>query len=195
MVQPKWISFSQEKLNTQSTVISQTMGITFFTLLTAIGAQITIPHSPVPYTLQTFFVLLSAALLGYRNGSISQILYLIIGACGAPVFTGGASGFVRLLGPTGGYLLSFPLAAIIIGYGIRIYKSYLWSLFIMTIGLCVIFGIGTLFLNVFYIHDSKQSIIQGFLIFSWWDLLKLFAAAAIYNEFTAERTKTKKLSS
>ena len=77
--------FAGEKSN----ILVQAFWIVVFTALTALGAQIAIPHQPVPYTLQTFFVLLGAAFLGSRNGSLSQLLYLGIGLAGAPVFSGG----------------------------------------------------------------------------------------------------------
>lgn len=73
-----------------------------FAGLTALGAQIEVPNYPVPFTLQTFFVLLAGAFLGVRNGSIAQVVYLAVGALGLPVFAGGTFGIAKLLGPTGG---------------------------------------------------------------------------------------------
>jgi biotin transport system substrate-specific component len=86
-------------------------------LLTALAAQaaVPVPWSPVPITGQTFAVLLSGALLGARRGSLAQCLYLAAGAAGLPVFAAGGSGPVTFLGPTGGYLLAFPLAAALTG--------------------------------------------------------------------------------
>src|SRR6059036_2957404 len=89
--------------------IAQAFWVTIFAFGTTIGAQIGIPHQPVPYTMQTFFVLLSGAVLCGRNAAISQTVYLLAGAIGLPVFAGFGSGIARLLGPTGGYLLSFPV--------------------------------------------------------------------------------------
>ena len=86
-----------------------------FSLLTALSAQIVIPMGPVPITGQTFAVLLTGALLGSRLGAITMIVYLIEGASGLPFFYGGAAGLPHLLGPTGGYLISFPAAAFITG--------------------------------------------------------------------------------
>jgi biotin transport system substrate-specific component len=70
----------------------------------------------VPITFQTLIVSLSGVLLGAHLGAASQALYLLAGAMGAPVFSGGAAGFVHLMGPTGGYLLAFPLAAAVTGW-------------------------------------------------------------------------------
>ncbi len=166
----------------------QTAWIFLFTALTAAGAQVEIPHQPVPYTLQTFFVLLGAAFLGSRNGSLSQLLYLGIGLAGGPVFSGGSFGLARLIGPSGGYLLSFPLASIVVGYIVQRHSGYLWTLVGMFLGLVIVFTCGATFLDFFYLHNFNVSFISGFLIFSWWDLLKLSAAAAIYNE-VAKRYK------
>ncbi|MDI6778812.1 MAG: biotin transporter BioY [Bacteroidota bacterium] len=165
---------------TNQNVKIQALWISVFTSLTAVGAWLEIPTQPVPFTLQTFFVLLSGALIGARNGAISQIAYLALGSIGLPVFAGFSFGFAKIIGLTGGYLLSFPVAAFVVGYLINLNKSYLWVLLSMTIGMLVIFTLGTLFLNFVYLNDWKQSITSGFFIFTWWDTLKIFAAASIY---------------
>ena len=86
-----------------------------FSLLNAIAAQISIPIGPVPITMQTFAVTLTGALLGSRLGAAALVAYLIEGAAGLPFFHGGTGGLGVLLGPTGGYLVSFPAAAYITG--------------------------------------------------------------------------------
>jgi biotin transport system substrate-specific component len=182
------ISTAASRGNSNTTVMAQGAWIVLFAALTAVGAQVQIPHQPVPFTLQTFFVLLGAAFLGSRNASLSQLLYLGVGLIGAPVFTAGGFGAARLFGPTGGYLLSFPIAALLIGYLVRLREGFGWTLIAMFLGLVVVFTLGTSFLNLFYLHNFKQAFEAGFLIFSWWDVLKLSAAAAIYNEF-AKRYK------
>jgi biotin transport system substrate-specific component len=73
-----------------------------FGAITAIGAYIVIPLPLVPITLQTFFVSLAAALLGGTLGALSQVIYVLIGVLGLPVFAGGKGGFGVLMGPTGG---------------------------------------------------------------------------------------------
>ena len=89
-----------------------------FSLVTAACAQISIhvPFVPVPITGQTFAVLLSGAVLGWRRGFLSQVAYLAEGAAGLPVFADGAGSALHLVGPSGGYLLCFPLAAALVGY-------------------------------------------------------------------------------
>ena len=163
-------------------VLSQTLWIVVFAAATALGARIDIPHQPVPYTLQTLFVLLAGAFLGARNGAMSQVLYLAVGALGAPVFSSGGFGLMKLIGPTGGYLLAFPVAAAVVGYLVERYKSFPAILVSMFVGLLIIFTSGTLHLNAFYLHNFSTAFTSGFLIFSWWDVIKLFAAASIYFE-------------
>jgi biotin transport system substrate-specific component len=162
--------------------IAQILWIVSFAALTAIGARVEIPSQPVPYTLQTFFVLLSGAMLGARNGAISQLAYLAVGALGAPVFAAGGVGLATLLGPTGGYLLAFPVAAAAVGYFVRQKQGLAWSFLAMALGLVVIFTLGMVQLNVVYFHDWSASFKSGFLLFSLWDVLKLSAAAMIYHE-------------
>ena len=98
---------------------SKIFWITVFAILTSLSAQVAIPAKPVPFTLQTLLVLLSGALLGSRNGAYSQFLYLLMGIVGLPVFAqipDAPLGFSRIIGPTGGYLLAFPIAAYLVGF-------------------------------------------------------------------------------
>jgi biotin transport system substrate-specific component len=161
----------------------QAFWVTTFSILTAIGAQIEIPTQPVPFTLQTFFVLLAGAFLGKRGGLLSMGLYLILGIIGAPVFSGGTFGISRILGPTGGYLLAFPIAALAVGYFARLRNEYWWMLLSMIIGSLVIFSIGTIQLNFAYLHNWTNSLQVGFLMFSWWDAVKILSAAAIAHYY------------
>jgi biotin transport system substrate-specific component len=84
----------------------------------ALASQVAVPlpGTPVPMTLQPLAVLLAGGLLGQRRGAASMVLFLLLGAAGLPVFTPfGAPGLLRLFGPTGGYLLAFPVAAALVG--------------------------------------------------------------------------------
>jgi biotin transport system substrate-specific component len=86
-----------------------------FAAATALAAYITVPALPVPITMQTLVVILSGALLGPVLGAAAQVTYLLAGAVGAPWFAAGTAGAIRLFGPTGGYLLAFPVAAFLVG--------------------------------------------------------------------------------
>jgi len=87
-------------------------------LFNAVLAQVAIPlpFSPVPITGQTFAVLLTGALLGSRLGFAAILAYLAEGSAGLPFFAGGGSGFAKVSGPTGGYLVGFLAAALVVGW-------------------------------------------------------------------------------
>lgn len=173
-------ALSKSSSRSENALLAQALWIVAFAALTAVGARIEIPHQPVPFTLQTFFVLIAGAFLGARNGAISMLLYLAIGALGAPVFASGGFGLMKFVGPTGGYLLAFPVAAAVVGLLTEKHKSYFGIVASMFVGLVILFLAGTLHLNAFYLHNLGAAFSSGFLIFSWWDMLKLFAAASIY---------------
>ena len=100
------------------TVFKEVATLSFFAALTGLGAQVAVrlPFSPVPVTLQVLVVLVAGLALGSRRGFASQVAYLSAGVAGLPVFAGGASGPAVILGPTGGYLVAFPLAALAAGW-------------------------------------------------------------------------------
>lgn len=89
-----------------------------FAALTAVAAQLSfrLPFTPVPFTLQVLAVFLAGLLLGARWGAVAMAVYLLLGAVGLPVFAGGGAGLARLVGPTAGYLWSYPIAAAVAGY-------------------------------------------------------------------------------
>jgi len=187
MIQSRSLSVKDFGLTSQLTV-AKVFWVVTFALLTAVGARVEIPHSPVPFTLQTFFVLLAGGLLGARKGSLSMALYLALGIVGFPVFSSASFGVLALVGPTGGYLLSFPLAAYVVGAIIGDRRSMLWILAAMTAGLVCIFGLGTLQLWIVTGMPFSGAMAGGFLIFSWWDLLKLAAAGAITHQMLKRST-------
>ena len=165
-----------------SQALVQLLWIALFAVGTVLSARLEIPHQPVPYTLQTLMVLLAGAFLGPRNGMLSQLAYIGAGILGAPVFAGGAAGFAVILGPSGGYILSFPLAAALVGSLVRKRHSLPWVACSMAAGLVVVFTLGALHLSLFYTHSMSSALQAGVLIFSLWDLLKLSAASMIYYE-------------
>lgn len=86
------------------------------TVLLAISSYIEVPMIPVPITMQTFAVTLIGALYGWRLGAMTVIAWLAEGAAGMPVLAGGAAGIAHFFGPTGGYLLAFPIVAAVTGW-------------------------------------------------------------------------------
>ena len=91
--------------------------IAFFAALTAVCSQILIPlpFTPVPINLATFAVFMAGGLLGAVKGGASQLIYVLLGAAGAPVFSNMEGGLGKLAGPTGGYIFGYILAALVIG--------------------------------------------------------------------------------
>ena len=154
-----------------------------FAFLTAIAAQITIPIKPVPFTLQTMTVVLAGAMLGAKKGAFSQLLYLAAGAIGFPVFAvlpESGYGIARFFSTTGGFLLAFPLAAFVTGLLVEKYKNYFAVVASMFLGELIIILSGTVFLNMFFIHNLTETIKVAAAIFSVWTAVKVFTAAAIY---------------
>lgn len=96
--------------NIRNTILSAV-----FTALIAASALFTIPVGPVPIVLTTTFIILSGMLCGPKIGASSVLTYIVLGAIGLPVFAGGTAGLAKLLGPTGGYLLGYLLAAVVAG--------------------------------------------------------------------------------
>jgi biotin transport system substrate-specific component len=164
-----------------SNAFVKSIWVVAFVALTFLGAKIEIPVQPVPYTLQTMFVMLSGAFLGPYLGALSQLFYLLLGSAGLPVFAGPTAGILKLFGPTGGYLLAFPVSAFVIGYLVRLRDSFVWIVLSMFVGLILIFAFGTIQLNFVLLHNWSEAIKSGFLIFSFWDALKLLASASIYK--------------
>jgi len=153
--------------------------IATFSLMTALAAQISIPlpFTPVPITGQTFAVLLGGALLGSRRGALSILLYLGEGAAGLPVFAGGTGGFARFIGPTGGYLIGFVVAAYLVGaLAERGWDRRFWRAVVaMLIGEGAIYLFGLLWLARFVPSGKVFSL--GMLPFLPGDLIKLILAA------------------
>ncbi len=103
--------------------------IAMFAALTSIGAYISIPIGPVPITLQTMFVLMSGIILGSKRGAISQIVYLVVGLIGLPVFAGGNGGIGTVMSPSFGFIFGFIAMAYVSGYlferGVNVWFSCL----------------------------------------------------------------------
>jgi biotin transport system substrate-specific component len=148
-------------------------------LVVAAAAQVAVPvpFSPVPMTLQPLAVLVVGGLLGAAGGGAALVLYLALGLLGFPVFAGGSAGVLHLLGPTGGYLLAFPLAAAIAGALAR-RGGVLRVLLACALGMVVIHAGGVAQLAVLG-GDPTLAFRVGFVPFLTGDLLKVGLAAAV----------------
>jgi biotin transport system substrate-specific component len=162
--------------------------VAFVTALTAAAAQVSapLPFTPVPLTFQPMVVLLGGAVLGSRLGMSAQALYLALGIAGLPVFAASPmlpQGAARLLGPTGGYLMAYPIAAFVTGALAErgLDRRYVTAVAAMTCGLGVIFAAGVLWLSRFTVPPGSLSaaIAVGFTPFVAADVAKLLVAAGV----------------
>jgi biotin transport system substrate-specific component len=171
----------------------QAASVLFITVLTAAAAQISfpLPFTQVPFTFQPMVVLVGGLVLGSRLGFTSQVLYLMAGVAGLPVFAASATlppGLLRLVGPTGGYLMAYPVAAFVVGALAErgFAKRYATSVAAMLVGLALIYASGTLWLAYFARLQSGSAAVglsvalaTGVYPFVLADLAKLAAAAGI----------------
>ena len=173
--------------NDNSDKIKKMVLAALFAALIAVGAYIRIPiaFSPVPITLQTFFVLLAAVALGRKWGVVSIVVYLLVGFIGFPVFTGGSGGIGILFGSSGGYLYSFILVAYLVGLLSEKIQTKSIPLFIISIfiisafGSFLILGIGTIHLGAIGHMSFLAAALGGFIPFIVGDLIKSAAIALV----------------
>jgi biotin transport system substrate-specific component len=149
--------------------------------LTAIAAQVEVPLWPVPITGQTLAVLLVGSSLGALRGTLSMLLYAVLGIVGLPVFSGAASGMGVVLGPTGGYIVGFVLAAALTGWIAQ--RSWdrrvLRSLLGFAGGTVVTFAIGLPWLAVTLGLDLQQTLEAGLFPFIIGGIVKSVIAASV----------------
>ena len=113
--------------------------IGLFTAVIVIMAQIVIPMPfGVPFTMQTFAITLAGIVLGSKNGAIASIIYVMLGAIGLPVFANFTGGWQSIAGPTGGFILSFPLMTYVIGLGMELRSQWKgFSIVALVLGTCL----------------------------------------------------------
>lgn len=158
-------------------------GVAVFVILTALGAfvRIPLPFSPVPLTLQTFFVLLSGACLGAALGATSQLSYVFLGVAGLPIFAGAGSGLFYLIGPTGGYLLGFLIASFCLGRFIK-YSSdnFFLTLCLFCAADLILLSCGIIWLKFLFGYPFKKLLFIGLIPFIPGDLVKAWVATLLY---------------
>jgi biotin transport system substrate-specific component len=158
--------------------------IALFTALTAVGAFIKIPVPPVPITLQLAFVIYAGIFLGAKKAFLSQLLYLMIGLMGIPIFANGG-GITYVFQPTFGYLIGFMACATVIGFGIdragraTFFNVFAWGLvglgLVYLVGVSYMYGIVALYMGK--AMTVMGAIKAGFLPFILKDVAVLAIAA------------------
>jgi len=151
-------------------------GVAFLSLLAQIA--IPVPGSPVPVTGQTLGVLLLATSYGATLGTSTFLMYLLVGALGAPVFANGGSGIDRIFGATGGYLLGMLLTSALLGYlgGRKWDQKFKTALPAMLLGNVITFSLGLLWLHQYTGKDWAWTISAGFTPFILGEILKIAIA-------------------
>jgi biotin transport system substrate-specific component len=154
-----------------------------FAALVAIGGRIAIPLPPVPITLQTLFVMMAGSILGARWGAVSMSIFVLLAAFGAPVLAQGQGGLAALFGPTGGYILSWPVAAFLIGWftekrAPRLSVAYLTAVHVI-FGVLLVYAAGVTWLSFVTGMGWTAALAAGALPFIPGDLVKTAVAAIV----------------
>lgn len=171
-----------------ATMIALSVGMAALTGLAA-QVRVPIPYSPVPITMQTFAVLLAGIVLGRNWGAASQGIYAGLGIAGVPWFTGLSGGIGHLLGPTGGYVVGFVVAAAFVGWVTDRYTRarrlhYLLGVLAVA-NFAIVYGFGVPWLYVWstVLSGGSMSVVAavtgGALVFVPGDVAKLVAAALV----------------
>ena len=186
-------ALAESRQSRQATLAVRAAAVLFMTALTAAAAQVSfsIPFTPIPFTMQPMVVLMAGLALGPRLGMASQMLYLLAGIAGLPVFAASLTlppGMARLLGPSGGYLLSYPFAAFVTGWlaAKGFDRRYWTSVVAMLAGLAVVYAIGVLWLGLLTSSlgtgaaiGLRAAFVAGVVPFIAADVLKLVFAAGV----------------
>jgi biotin transport system substrate-specific component len=158
-------------------------------LFVALCARVTVPlpFTPVPLTLQNFGVLTVGLLLGSRRGFAALALYVAEGACGLPVFSLGG-GIAYLLGPTGGFLLAYPLVAFVAGYIYeRSSRRFAWAALSSVAAELVLFAGGLSWLAVLT-HSVSLAVRFGLYWFVFAEVIKVLMAASFAARWHQRRS-------
>lgn len=154
-----------------------------FTGLTALAAQFSfrIPPIEVPFTLQTGVVLLAGGVLGAQRGLASQLLYVLLGAIGLPIFAEAKGGLDQLGGATAGYLIGFIVSAYLVGKLAehRHGRQFVTGVGAFTVGSLIIYVFGVLGLMSNLDLTFGQAVINGVVPFVFWDILKALVAGGV----------------
>ena len=161
-------------LNNQSKLLSAIILIVTGTVLLTLSAKIAVPFYPVPMTLQTLLVLFIGLTYGRILAPLTVALYLFQGAIGLPVYANGG-GVVYLLGPTGGYLIGFLIAVIILSHlsNIGWNRNYALTLVSLMVGTITIFSCGLLQLSIVLNKSIADSMLLGLTPFIYGETFKI----------------------
>lgn len=171
------VAVDNQKIKTKQMVL-----IALMTAVTCVLGPLSIPlpFSPVPISLTNFAIFLAIFVLGMKNGTISFIIYLLLGAVGVPVFSSFRGGLQVLAGPTGGYLIGFIFLALIMGFALDHFDRKLVPTIIgMIIGMAVCYAFGTVWLAKLLSLSFKEGLMMGVIPYLAGDVAKIIIAAIV----------------
>ncbi len=171
------VAVDNQKIRTKQMVL-----IALMTAVTCVLGPLSIPlpFSPVPISLTNFAIFLAIFVLGMKSGTISFIIYLLLGAIGVPVFSSFRGGFQVLAGPTGGYLIGFIFLALIMGFALEHFDRKLVPTIIgMIIGMAVCYAFGTVWLAKLLSLSFKEGLMMGVIPYLAGDAAKIIIAAIV----------------
>lgn len=187
--------FVSERKKGGVSVKTKTMIIcALFAAVMCVFSVITMPIGPVPVTLGLFGVMITAVILGSGKAAIATAVFILLGAIGLPVFSGMKGGFSVLIGPTGGYIWSYVLVALLIGFfAVKSYKNK-WIAYIAIFtsclaGIAVCYALGTTQFMIVTGNDLTTSLTLCVLPFIAFDIAK--AAAATVAGYSVRRALIK----
>lgn len=168
-----------ERLNAR---VRDSVLITTGALFIYLTSLVVVPHDPVPWTGQTFGVLMVGGALGLRRGLLAVALYVLLGYVGLPFFAEGKSGASVILGATGGYLIGFIVAGTVVGRLAELGwdRRLGGAIGMMLVGSAIIYGIGLPWLGAVAHLTPSDTIAKGLAPFVLWDAAKLIVAAGIF---------------
>ncbi|AAK81385.1 biotin transport system substrate-specific component [Clostridium acetobutylicum] len=152
-----------------------------FAAISCVLAQISIqlPFSPVPFTMQVMAVYLAGIILGAKKGFISQLVYVVLGAIGAPVFANFTGGVGAILGPAGGFIIAFPFMALIVGCVADKCRTKAYIIISMVLASVVCYVFGALWLVLVTKISFALAIKTAVLPFILFDMLKIIIVSII----------------
>lgn len=154
--------------------------VALMTALLCILSPFSIPIGPIPVSLATFVIYFSVILLGWKKGTLSCLLYLLIGFVGLPVFSGFSAGPTKLFGPTGGYLIGYLFLAVIGGWFAEKFQRKRGMCFLgMVFGTTACYIVGTVWLAYEAEMTFGLALMTGVVPFIMGDLVKIFVAIGI----------------
>lgn len=171
------VAVDNQKIRTKQMVL-----IALMTAVTCVLGPLSIPlpFNPVPISLTNFAIFLAIFILGMKNGTISFIIYLLLGAVGVPVFSSFRGGLQVLAGPTGGYLIGFIFLALIMGFALDHFDRKLVPTIIgMIIGMAVCYAFGTVWLAKLLSLSFKEGLMMGVIPYLPGDAAKIIIAAIV----------------